>query len=123
MAEYYVVRDKNTGLYFRGKGVNRWGKHYNQASIYRIRGMAECTVKEVSWRGEQAEIVPIQIFEGTSDVVPVVRCKDCKHYDNSEGICWCHLNSKFFPGGMDWHGFPEDGFCSYGERRTDNENP
>ena len=54
------------------------------------------------------------------DVVPVVRCKDCKHYDNSEGICWCHLNSKFFPGGMDWHGFPEDGYCSYGERK-DND--
>ena len=55
----------------------------------------------------------------TVDAVEVVRCKDCKHYDNSEGICWCHLNSKFFPGGLDWHGFPEDGFCSYGERRTD----
>ena len=55
-----------------------------------------------------------------NDIVPVVRCKDCKHYDNSEGICWCHLNSKFFPGGMDWHGFPEDGFCSYGERK-DND--
>ena len=55
-----------------------------------------------------------------NDVVPVVRCKDCKHYDNSEGICWCHLNSKFFPGGLDWHGFPEDGFCSYGERK-DND--
>lgn len=46
-----------------------------------------------------------------------VRCKDCKHYDNSEGICWCKINSKFFPGGFDWHGFPEDGFCSYGERK------
>ena len=56
----------------------------------------------------------------TVDAVEVVRCKDCKHYDNSEGICWCHLNSKFFPGGVDWHGFPEDGFCSYGERK-DNE--
>ena len=55
-----------------------------------------------------------------NDVVPVVRCKDCKHYDNSEGLCWCHLNSKFFPGGLDWHGFPEDGFCSYGERK-DND--
>ena len=53
----------------------------------------------------------------TVDAVEVVRCKDCKHYDNSEGICWCKLNSKFFPGGFDWHGFPEDGFCSYGERR------
>ena len=70
MAQYYVIRDKNTGLYFRGKGVNRWGKHYNQASIYRVKGMAENTVKEVSWRGEQAEIVPIQIIETTEDVVP-----------------------------------------------------
>ena len=58
--------------------------------------------------------------EPTVDAVEVVRCKDCKHYDNSEGICWCHLNSKFFPGGVDWHGFPEDGFCSYGERK-DND--
>ena len=70
MAEYYVVRDKNTGLYFRGKGVNRWGKYYNQASIYRIKANAENTIKEVSWKGEQAEIVPIQIVETTADVVP-----------------------------------------------------
>ena len=62
-----------------------------------------------------------QIVDGliANGVTIPVRCKECKHYDNSEGICWCHLNSKFFPGGVDWHGFPEDGFCSYGERRTD----
>lgn len=66
MAEYYVVRDKNTGLYFRGKGVNRWGKYYNQASVYRVRANAENTIKEVSWRGEQAEVVPIQIIESTA---------------------------------------------------------
>lgn len=71
MAEYYVVRDKNTGLYFRGKGVNRWGKYYNQASIYRIRANAENTIKEVSWRGEQAEVVPIQIVETTADAEEV----------------------------------------------------
>ena len=35
MNKYYVIKDKNTGLYFRGKGVNRWGKYFNQASIYR----------------------------------------------------------------------------------------
>ena len=68
MAEYYVVKNKNTGLYFRGKGVNRWGKHYNQASVYRIKANAENTIKEVSWRGEQAEVVPIQIIEGNADV-------------------------------------------------------
>ena len=50
----------------------------------------------------------------------LVRCKDCKHYDNSEGIQWCHLNSKFAKWGTDWHSFPEDGYCSYGERRSDD---
>lgn len=59
--------------------------------------------------------------DGKADArAELVRCKDCKHYDNSEGICWCKINSKFYPGGMDWHAFPEDGFCSYGERK-DNE--
>lgn len=76
MAEYYVVRDKNTGLYFRGKGVNRWGKYYNQASIYRIKANAENTIKEVSWRGEQAEIVPIQIVETSADVVPKIEVEE-----------------------------------------------
>ena len=56
-------------------------------------------------------------FKDRKSWVEVVRCKDCKHYDNSEGICWCKLNSKFYPGGFDWHAFPEDGFCSYGERK------
>lgn len=51
------------------------------------------------------------------DAVEVVRCKDCKYYDNSEGIQWCGLNSKFAQFGTDWHSFPEDGFCSYGERK------
>lgn len=61
-------------------------------------------------------------FNKTVDAVEVCRCKDCKYYDNSEGIQWCHLNSKFFPSGLDWHCFPEDGFCNYGERRTENGN-
>lgn len=50
-----------------------------------------------------------------------VRCKDCKHYDNTEGIQWCRVNSKFSKWGMDWNSFPEDGFCSYGEKRTDGD--
>ena len=75
--------------------------------------------------GEQRYVATWRISDLIADAptvnaVEVVRCKDCKHYDNSEGICWCKLNSKFFPGGFDWHGFPEDGFCSYGERRTDD---
>ena len=62
----------------------------------------------------------------TVDAVEVVRCKDCKHYDNREGIGWCNLNSDFYTDGLlDWHLFPEDGFCSYGERKDNvkrNEN-
>lgn len=61
--QYYVIKDKNTGLYFRGKGVNRWGKYLNQASIYRVKKMAEHTIKEISWRGEQAVVVHIKIIE------------------------------------------------------------
>ena len=110
MAQYYVVRDKNTGLYFRGKGVNRWGKHYNQASIYRIKAMAENTIKEVSWRGEQAEIVPIQIVETDADVVAVVRCKDCvarEQFDTNKYHC---TNTGYYCG--------ENGYCSDGVRKT-----
>lgn len=48
-----------------------------------------------------------------------VRCKECRYYDDTEGLQWCHLNSKFGKFAMDWHSFPEDGFCSYGERKGD----
>lgn len=110
MAQYYVVRDKNTGLYFRGKGVNRWGKHYNQASIYRVKAMAEHTIKEVSWRGEQAEVVPIQIIEGNADVVEVVRCKDCKLRD-TEGCPFMYWYCGILLGCTS-----DNNYCNYGER-------
>ena len=48
-----------------------------------------------------------------NDVVPVVRCKDCKHCDPENRHC-DHPMGTEFP-------FPRkaDDFCSYGERRTD----
>ena len=61
--EYYVLRNTENGMYFRGKGVNRWGKHFNQATIYRVKGTAEHSIKEVSWHGEKAELVRIKIVE------------------------------------------------------------
>ena len=61
--EYYVVKDANTGLYFRGKGVNKWGKYFNQASIYRIRAMAENAVEEENRRGAACRVVQIKICE------------------------------------------------------------
>ena len=61
MAEYYVVRDKNTGLYFRGKGINRWGKYYNQASIYRVKANAENIMARILFiiTGLSAKIIKI----------------------------------------------------------------
>ena len=61
--EYYVIKNKTTGEYYRGKGVNRWGKYYNQASIYRVRGIAEFSLEELRQRGEDCIIVPIDIIE------------------------------------------------------------
>ena len=44
----------------------------------------------------------------SADVVPVVRCRDCKHlYKDGE----CPLRT--------WYTHVEDDFCSYGERREE----
>lgn len=50
----------------------------------------------------------------TADVVPVVRCKDCKNYNTfgcADGFGWCE---NFNNGVTDEH------YCSYGERRCSN---
>lgn len=52
-----------------------------------------------------------------ADVVSVVRCKDCKHYDNGDDVGWCWLHSRILPGG-DWESFDVDDYCSFGERRN-----
>ena len=61
--EFYVVKNKDTGEYFRGKGTNRWGKDFNQASVYRLKKNAENAVKSVSWHGDKAEVKRIWITE------------------------------------------------------------
>lgn len=58
----------------------------------------------------------------TADVVPVVRCKDCKHYKQSEvdpsrKMCW----RKDVDGWFVCYDFYPTDFCSYGERREDEE--
>ena len=68
---------------------------------------------------EQLESYGVSLGE-KADVVKVVRCKDCKHYHQyhvgkSNNLCeWgkCKLIN------MDVD-MPENGFCCFGERRTD----
>lgn len=53
----------------------------------------------------------------TVDAVPVIRCKDCKHWDNENDIGWCDIHSNFSDD--EWTMFDADDFCSAGERRED----
>ena len=61
--------------------------------------------------------------------VQVVRCKDCKHWHEETG--WCDHHSHFIDsnGGachpwesIDWKMLDEDDFCSYGERKDNDQN-
>ena len=62
--QYYVIKNTDTGMYWRGRGSNAWGKYFNQASIYRIKGQAEATKRELEAYGTLVDIVPIIIMEG-----------------------------------------------------------
>ena len=64
--KYWIIKNPDTGLYYRGKGVNRWGKYLNQASIFRVRGTVEDSCRQInrySRDGERAVIVEIKINE------------------------------------------------------------
>ena len=51
-----------------------------------------------------------------ADVAPVVRCKDCKHYDL--GVCLkIYSDGNAHPEA--WQSRRPEDFCSYGERKDD----
>ena len=52
-----------------------------------------------------------------NDVVPVVRCKECKYYEMhyGRGNMGCSNNKAI------WTQCPPDAFCSYGERKDNVE--
>ena len=50
----------------------------------------------------------------TADVISVVRCKDCKYFYQNGNIKVCkHWNC---------HSTTDDDYCSYGERRKEDED-
>ena len=59
----------------------------------------------------------------TVDAVEVVRCRDCAHWLNEDGL-HDHVCLKIYSDGAvssyAWQDRNPDDFCSYGERRTDN---
>lgn len=53
-----------------------------------------------------------------ADVVPVVRCKDCKHFNHKRMECENEAVSTDHEGGAQYSlNFWLDDFCSYGERK------
>ena len=65
--KYYIIKDLDTGLYYRGKGQNRWGKYYNQASIFRNLAQAHNSVEELKrYYKSNAVAIEIEINEQTN---------------------------------------------------------
>lgn len=64
------------------------------------------------------EFIALQKKVESGELVEVVRCKDCIHYDF--GVCL----KIYSDGGVSqyaWQARNEDDFCSYGERKTDEK--
>lgn len=80
------------------------------------------TTAPVSWSHAYADFIDDINEQPTADVVEVVRCKDCKHYDKEYHQCKLHSEEpdQYYTGFI--FCMQEDDFCSYGERKElDNE--
>mgnify|MGYP000871042389 CR=1 FL=1 len=62
--------------------------------------------------------VPVEEIDKapTIDAVPVVRCRECQHYDH--GCCVV----KRYEGDDNIIAMPPDGYCSYGQRKEDGHD-
>lgn len=71
------------------------------------------------WCGGCGSAVECILAEPAADVAPVVRCKDCKHYDM--GVCLkIYSDGSVHPAA--WQSRKPEDFCSYGERKAGAEN-
>ena len=62
------------------------------------------------------KMVSFSEYTPAADVAPVVRCKDCKHYDM--GVCLkIYSDGNMHP--VAWQSRKPEDFCSYGERKDD----
>ena len=65
---------------------------------------------------DKACIIGLIDEEPTADVVPVVRCKECKHSDTFP-VCGEHYSFPLKCLSIRYGGVFEDWFCEHGERR------
>ena len=66
-------------------------------------------------QADPTEVVADYLLD--NDVVPVVRCKDCKHWYETEGVC-LKIYSDGAVSPYAWQDRNPDDFCSYGEREN-----
>lgn len=87
--------------------------------ISRDMAIARLTKVEVTNRLATMTDAKREIAEmPAADVVPVVRCKDCKHFNFEHMECENEAVSTDHEGGASYSlNFYLDDFCSYGERK------
>lgn len=92
---------------------------------YIKRADAIQAVKDCSYSLDEDELIEVNGFSAidsinnlpTADVVEVIRCKDCEYWtgknpDSNKGVGYCKCNDEYFN---------DDDYCSYGERKTNDE--
>ena len=77
-----------------------------------LKDFESCNAENPNWTPQRVKTLLLR--QPAADVVPVVRCKDCTHYDL--GVCL-----KIYSDGNaqkdSWQSRNPDDFCSYGERK------
>ena len=78
---------------------------------------ADALMEKTNSDGAYGYVDAKQISEApTVDAVPVVRCRECKWWQEDDDVGYCDN-----PDGLDNYAKPED-FCSYGKRKEGADN-
>lgn len=80
----------------------------------------EALLRKIRWADTPEECVISARRMPAADVAPVVRCKDCKHFNFEHMECENEAVSTDHEGGASYSlNFYLDDFCSYGERKEE----
>ena len=85
---------------------------------------ADALMDEANSDGAYGYVDAKQISEApTIDAVPVVRCRECKHWKPSGSKAGNSFSDMEYIGGCEFTNYcrRESDFCSYGERRKDGD--
>lgn len=81
---------------------------------------ADALVKALNESGVpyRADVQEVLDAQPTVDAVPVVRCKDCRHWSEMQNLTGACLRHSVIDGSW-WHGTDSTDYCSFAERRND----